>query len=173
MSTKQAYIVVAGETRGEAPLSVFGNTIWIKLGGNDTDNNYAIIEAEIPAQSGPPLHRHAREDESFYVLEGEFVFEVDGQEIHAGPGSNVYAPKGTAHRFQNVGATTGRLLTTSQPAGVEDFFMEIDQLAGGAIKPDPATVIPIFAKFGLELLGPPMAPRDAHRVRHEFHGHRN
>ncbi len=160
MSKKQPLVVPAGESRSSAPLAIFGNEMWIKLSGQDTDGSYAIIEDRTPSQGGPPLHRHQREDESFYVLEGEYVFEVDGQQIQAGPGSSVFAPKGTAHRFQNTGSTSGRLLIMVQPAGLDEFFKDIDREARGMQEVDLGIVVPIFEKHGLELLGPPLSPRN-------------
>jgi mannose-6-phosphate isomerase-like protein (cupin superfamily) len=157
MSTKRTLILNAGETRSAAPLGIFGDQMWIKLSGADTNGSYAILEGQTPPLGGPPLHRHEREDESFYVVEGEFVFEVDGERFHAGPGASVFAPKGTAHRFQNCGATPGRLLVIVQPAGLDAFFTDIDEAARGAREPDLDVVVPIFKKYGLELLGPPIS----------------
>lgn len=159
MRTKQSLLVKAGETRTPAALNIFGIPMWIKLSGEDTGGAYAIMEDNTPAQQGPPLHRHLREDESFYVIEGQYVFEVDGKQIHAGPGSTVYAPKGTAHRFQNTGLTPGKLLVMVQPAGLDSFFVNIDAVTKGVREPDLEVVIPIFEKHGLELLGPPLPPR--------------
>ena len=159
MKMKESLLVKAGETRTGSPLSIFGIPMWIKLSGEDTGGPYAIMEDSTPAQQGPPLHRHLREDESFYVIEGEYVFEVDGKRIYAGAGSAIYAPKGSAHRFQNIGLTPGRLLVIVQPAGLDSFFVEIDAATKGAQEPDLQTVLPIFQKHGLELLGPPLPPR--------------
>jgi quercetin dioxygenase-like cupin family protein len=160
MNKKQPIVVPAGESRTTAPLAIFGNEMWIKLSGQDTNGSYAIIEDRTPSQGGPPLHRHQREDESFYVLEGEYVFEVDGQQIQAGPGSSVFAPKGTAHRFQNTGATDGRLLIMVQPAGLDEFFRDVDRAAKGMTELDLGIIVPIFEKHGLELLGPPLPARN-------------
>ncbi len=168
MRTKQSLVVRQGETRTPAPLNIFGIPMWIKLSGEDTDGAYAIMEDRTPAQQGPPLHRHLREDESFYVIEGQYVFEVDGKQIDAGPGSAVYAPKGTAHRFQNTGVTPGRLLVMVQPAGLDSFFVDIDATTKGVREPDLELVIPIFEKHGLELLGPPLPPRVEANVEFEL-----
>lgn len=149
-------VVHAGETRAASVLNIFGIPIWVKLSGEDTGGAYAVMEDQTPPEMGPPLHRHSREDESFYVLEGDYVFEVDGQPIFARTGSSVYAPKGTAHRFKNVGTTPGRLLVTVQPAGLDAFFADIDKATGSTSEPDPTVVLPIFEKHGLELLGPPL-----------------
>jgi mannose-6-phosphate isomerase-like protein (cupin superfamily) len=161
MSTAQAHIVQPGKARGprNVRFDIFGDQIWIKLGYADTGGSYAIMEGITPPQGGPPLHRHGREEESFYIMEGDFVFEVDGEKIPAGPGCTVFTPRGTAHTFQNVGKAPGRLLVIVQPAGLDLFFDEVAQVASGMAQPDLKGIVPLFQKYGLELLGPPLAAR--------------
>ena len=161
MRTDEALLLKPGEARSGAPFNIFGDQIFVKLGGNDTDGNYAIMEGITPPQGGPPLHRHGREDESFYILEGEYLFEVDGKQIHAGPGCSVFAPRGSAHTMQNLSDTPGRLLVIVQPAGLDAFFSEVDRATRGMKEPDMSVVLPIFEKYGLEFLGPPLGARSA------------
>lgn len=161
MAAKQTLLVKAVETRGSPPLGVFGTEMRIKLGSTDTNGDYAMISETTPPNGGPPLHRHTREDASFYIVEGQYVFEVDGQKVFAGPGSSVYAPEGTAHRFLNLGSTAGRMLIVVRPAGLDEFFTDIDRATAGAAASGLSVVIPIFEKHGLELLGPPMQVRSA------------
>jgi quercetin dioxygenase-like cupin family protein len=153
---KEALVLGPGESRTGGTLSLYGAQLKVKLSGADTGGTYAIVESVTQPQSGPPLHRHTREDESFYVLEGQFVFQVDGQRIEAGPGSAVFAPRGTVHTFMNVGNTPGRMLGVVQPAGLDSFFVDMDA-AGNRKEPDFAMLAQIFKKYGLELLGPPLA----------------
>lgn len=159
MSANTSLLLRPEETRTDAPLEVFGNLIYVKLGGSDTRGNYAIMENVAEPQSGPPLHRHTREDESFYVIEGEYFFEVDGKQFQAGPGSCVFAPRGTAHTFQNIGVTPGRMMVIVQPAGLDAFFADLDDATHGLREPDLSIIVPVFEKHGLELLGPPLAAR--------------
>ena len=161
MKQKPALVVEREQSRTANPLNVLGNLIRVKLNGSDTDWAYAIMEDTAAPQAGPPLHRHTREDESFYVLEGYYRFAVDGQEINAGPGTFVYAPRGTAHTFQNIGQTPGRLLVTVQPAGLEVFLADLSTATVGMTEPDLKVIVPIFEKHGLELLGPPLAASGA------------
>ncbi|MDQ1474194.1 MAG: hypothetical protein QOJ99_5674 [Bryobacterales bacterium] len=149
-------ILKPGETRGAGALQIPGVQIWIKLSGADTNGNYAIMETVTEPHSGPPLHRHNREEESFYVLDGDFVFEVDGKRIPAAPGSSVFVPRGTAHAFRNIGNSAGRMLVTVQPAGLDNFFTEIANCASGQEEPTMSQVIPIARRHGLELLGLPL-----------------
>ena len=138
------------------PLDIFGDRILLKLSGADTDGNFTLMECVTQPQGGPPLHRHMREDECFYVLEGAFEFEVDGQRIPAQKGCSVYVPRGSAHAFLNVGDTPGKVLVMVQPAGLDECLAELS----AATKGQPlnmSVAIPIFRKYGLELLGPPLA----------------
>ena len=159
--SRQPVVTHLGETRESTVLDIFGQGMLVKVSGRDTGGSFAIMEDQTGPQQGPPLHRHSREDESFYVVEGQYVFEVDGKRIAAGPGSSVYAPKGTAHRFQNVGSTPGRVLVMVQPSGLDDFFRDIDAAARSHAQPDLAVILPIFEKHGLELLGPSLAEEAA------------
>jgi quercetin dioxygenase-like cupin family protein len=152
-------ILKPGETRGSRPLQILGSQIWIKLAGADTNGNYAIMETMTQPQSGPPLHRHSRQEESFYILDGDFVFEVDGKRIPAAPGSSVFVPRGTAHAFRNVGNTAGRMLVTVQPAGLDDFLTELSDSTDEQGEPNMSIAIPIARRHGLELLGPPLDDR--------------
>lgn len=70
-----------------------------------------------------------------------------------------FAPRGSVHTFQNVGATPGRIVTTVVPGGLDVFFEELATVQPRGSAPDPAKILPIFEKHGLELLGPPLAAR--------------
>jgi hypothetical protein len=69
----------------------------------------------------------------------------------------VFAPRGSRHTFQNIGATPGRTITTVVPGGLDLFFEELEGAVPRGTDLDPAKVVPIFEKHGLELLGPPLA----------------
>lgn len=161
MNAPELVLLKPGETRLENPLNILGDQVLLKLGGRDTAGQLTVMMGITPPKAGPPLHRHSREDESFYVLEGEYLFEVDGKQFHAGPGTFAFLPRGTAHTFQNVTDTPAKLLIITQPAGVEDFFVEVDAAMRGMTEPDMAVLLPIFHKFGMELVGPPIAARAA------------
>jgi mannose-6-phosphate isomerase-like protein (cupin superfamily) len=75
-------------TRLENPLDILGDQVLLKLGGRESVGQLTVTMGITPPNAGPPLHRHSREDESFYVLEGEYLFEVDGKQFHAGPGTS-------------------------------------------------------------------------------------
>jgi quercetin dioxygenase-like cupin family protein len=160
MNAAEFVLLKPEETRRGNPLNILGDQVLIKLGGQDTAGQFAVMFGVTPPKAGPPLHRHSREDEAFCVLEGEFLFEVDGEQFHAGPGSFAFLPRGTVHTFQNVTDKPGKLLILVQPAGAENFFAEIDAAMRGMSEPDTAVLLPIFHKFGMELMGPPLGARN-------------
>ncbi len=101
-----------------------------------TGGAYSLFEAVSPPGGGPPPHVQHREDECFYVLEGEFEFLVGNEVIVAGAGSLLYVPKGCLHAHKNVGSQPGRLLLSQTPGGLhERFFEEIGE-------PPPAGLYP-------------------------------
>jgi mannose-6-phosphate isomerase-like protein (cupin superfamily) len=88
-------------------------------------SGYAVFEnATQPGYGGPPPHRHLRQDEGFYVLEGRFTFQVDGHVIPAPPGTFVNVPKGGLHTFRTEGDGIGRLLVVVAPPGDFERFVE-------------------------------------------------
>src|ERR687894_522221 len=108
-------------------LWVVGELLTLKMVGNDTDGAFALIEEITPPQGGPPPHMHTREDETFYVLEGELEFVVGERNISAAAGSVVYGPRGVLHSFRNVGSTPSRMAVIITPAGLEQFFEEVGE----------------------------------------------
>ncbi len=107
---------------GEA-VWVVGDLITLKLTSEDTGGAFSLFEGLVPPGGGPPPHIHQREDESFYVLEGEFEILVGENTIPTGAGSCVHVPSGTLHTFKNVGISPGRLFGIATPGGMEQFFL--------------------------------------------------
>jgi len=153
---REAFIVERGNGR---PIHVLGDEVTIKIASRDTGGAFAVFEGRTRRLNGPPLHVHHEQDEWWHILEGEYRFEVDGREIYASAGDTVFAPRGSRHTFQNIGDAPGRLLTTVVPGGLDVFFEEIEAVAPRGTVPDPAKMLPIFAKHKLELVGPPLAAR--------------
>jgi mannose-6-phosphate isomerase-like protein (cupin superfamily) len=160
----KAFIVKAGEGR---TVHVMGEDLTIKISSRDTDGAFTVFEGRARPLQGPPLHCHLEQDEWWHIVEGEYLFEVDGQEIRAGAGDVVFAPRGSRHTFQNIGNTTGHTLTTVVPGGVDIFFEELETIVPRGATPDPARMIPLFKSHALELLGPPLAQRSTMSVAHE------
>jgi mannose-6-phosphate isomerase-like protein (cupin superfamily) len=146
-----AKVVLAEEGR---KLNVVGDTITIKLRGADTGGAYAVIEALTPPQGGPPLHVHRREDETFFVLEGEFEFSIGTRAVCAIPGTTLFGPRGIPHTFKNI--KNARMLVVISPPGFEKFFEEVHELSQQD-PPGPERLLPLARKYELEILPPPVA----------------
>jgi mannose-6-phosphate isomerase-like protein (cupin superfamily) len=138
---------------------VLGAELTIKVASRDTDNAFTVFEGWTNPLQGPPLHVHRDQDEWWYILDGEFLFEVGGQEIHARTGDVVFAPRGIPHTFQNVGATPGHTLTSAVPGGMDEFFEALEMAAPRGSVPDPAKLDPVCEKYGQAILGPSIGAR--------------
>jgi mannose-6-phosphate isomerase-like protein (cupin superfamily) len=156
-----AFVVNAGQDRNGKPMLVVGEEITMKISTRDTNGAFTVFEDVTPPLGGPPVHVHHVQDEWWYILEGEYLFEVDGEEIHAGPGDTVFAPHGSRHAFMNEGMGPARALITVIPGGLDYFFEELSAAAptAAAVAADPELVAEIFRKHGMEMLGPPLSAR--------------
>jgi mannose-6-phosphate isomerase-like protein (cupin superfamily) len=133
-----------------------GETITFKAVSADTDGAYTLIEVIDEPQSGPPLHLHRREDESFYILEGTFAFQIGDLALTATAGWFMTAPKGVPHSYKNIGTTPAKMLTLFVPAGIENFFEDLSKLtAAGTLDID--SIVAVSAKQGIEVVPPPPA----------------
>ncbi len=156
----------AGETGSEqGALGVYpdgGRSVWLlgmlvtfKAVSEETGGEYSLYETTAPPQLGAPPHIHHREDEAFYVLEGEYAFGGEGGEVRAGPGTLVHAPRGHLHWWRNVGEGPGRHLELFMPAGLEKLFEEIGETATNpnappSDPPDPRPLLESAPRYGLE-----------------------
>lgn len=132
----------------------------IHLSGEQVDGRVSIVEFTAPAGDMPPLHRHTREDELFYVVEGRLTIHQPGHRVEAERGEAVFAARGIAHAYQVWDDGPARFLVLATPAGFERFVQEVGRPAG-ALRlpepsgPDPEKMAAIAARYGIELLGPP------------------
>lgn len=116
-------------------LSLSGAEFRVLASASTTGGAFTVIEELDPLDT--PAHVHAHEDELFYVLDGEHVFEVGGSVLHVGPGAVVFAPREVPHAHRRVVPRAGRFLTMTSPAGFEGFFRELHEAeANGTIGPE-------------------------------------
>ena len=151
------------QDEGEA-LWFLGVLATIKASSETTDGRVAVIEHLAPQGAGSPLHVHHREDEWFYVTEGELTFWVGGRLIAAPAGSFVYGPRGVPHTFA-VTSPEARFLLVTEPAGFEGFMRALAEPARtltlpppASRPPDPERMMALAAEYGIEILGPPGIP---------------
>ena len=118
----------------------------------------SIAEAVVRAGGEPPLHVHAREDEVFYVLEGDVLFQRGAERIETGPGDAVVLPRGIQHGFA-VRSPQARMLVMTTPAGLEQAFRACSEPAppdGPPSQDAIAAVTAEFARHGVTFVGPPL-----------------
>lgn len=152
--TGAAQPTVVGPGEGATIEGPVGGPLTFKIRGEQTEGVLTAFENVIPPGQGPPLHRHEREDESWYVLAGELEFKL-GEDIRRAPaGSFVFVPRGTAHCFMNVALVPARVLVLFTPSGMERFFDGFASLPA----PDPEAFRRLGEPVGMTVLGPPLAP---------------
>ena len=152
---KQTIIVRPGEGK---LLEAFGDTVQVKLSGEETGGSFALGFGTTPPGHGPPPHIHHREDELFIVLEGSFRYlGENGWSEPVGPGGIAYTPRGVRHTFQNCGTTTGKHWVLATPSGFEKFFSQCAEVFALGGVPDMQRIIAIATEHQLEFV-PPLTP---------------
>ncbi len=139
-------------------VAIVGDVYRFLATGEDTSGKYAIWEAIVPPGGGPPPHIHSREEEGFYVLEGEITIQVGDERIVAKAGTFANMPVGSLHSFKNESYRTAKMLISVAPAGLEQMFLESGvPLAEGATTALPPTkeeiekLVAIAPRFGIEI----------------------
>ena len=121
------------------------------LDGAIAGERVSVVEHPMsPRALAAPLHRHNREDEYSYVIEGRMGALLGDEVLEAGPGDFVFKPRGEWHTFWNAGDTPCRILEIISPAGFERFFAELVDL-GGVTNADPQTLAELCERYALEM----------------------
>jgi quercetin dioxygenase-like cupin family protein len=129
-----------------------GGQVVFKLRGDQSGGSLTAFETVVAPGEGPPLHTHAKDDETLYVIEGQMRFKL-GDELHTGSGGSfVFVPRGTPHTFQNVGDEPARMLIHFTPSGMERFFDRFAALEAA----DSGAYSSIGAEVGMAIVGPPL-----------------
>lgn len=145
--------------RGDGPTyRVVTDLVTFIATGQDTGGAYSLFETRTQPGGGVPTHLQHQEDESFYVLEGSYRFELDGDAVVVNAGGYVMVPRGTPHSFHNAGDTDARMLVQTVPGGYhEHFFAEagdavVDAANPGepAGPPDIERIVAAGARYGIE-----------------------
>lgn len=134
--------VKVSAAEGEA-LWWLGSLAVIKATAADTDGQMTIIEITEPPGAEAPLHVHHREDEAFWILEGDVTFEVGDSTIHAQAGDYVFGPRDIPHRY-TVGSAGCRMLFILTPGGFEQVVIALSEPAASRSLPPPSDEEPDF-----------------------------
>ena len=150
-----AKVLHAGEGK---KIAVMGDMYTFLAEGEDTSRSYALWEALVPPGGGPPPHVQSREDEGFYILEGEMTFVADGKKVVAQKGAFLNIPRGVLHTFKNESQADARMLILVAPAGMEKMFEEMGTIVTDpTAKPSPPTpqemerAAEVAPKYGVEI----------------------
>jgi mannose-6-phosphate isomerase-like protein (cupin superfamily) len=121
------------------------------IDGSEADERFSLVEHPMSARAlAAPLHRHTREDEYSYVLEGRMGALLGDEVVEAGPGDLVFKPRNQWHTFWNAGEEPCRILEIISPAGFERFFQELVDL-GGIGEATPEQFADLTQRYGLEV----------------------
>jgi quercetin dioxygenase-like cupin family protein len=139
-------------------IAVVGDVYRFLATAEDTNGKYAMWEAIVPPGGGPPPHVHSREEEGFYILEGEITFQIGEERVLATAGMFANMPVGTQHSFKNESSLPAKMLISVAPAGLEQMFFEfgvpVEQGATTAPPPTKAEIeklISIAPRYGIEI----------------------
>lgn len=157
MRTEKGFKVASGEARFGTHYKMKGvtlNTLDIKISGTDTENDLAVFEQTgLTPNGGPPLHIHPYQDEWFYVVEGEYLFQVGEEKYPMNAGDTIFLPRNVQHAFIQL-SEKGKMIVSYLPAGkMEAFFAVTDKWATPPNKEEIATV---FAEHDMRIVGPPL-----------------
>jgi len=139
-------------------LAMVGDVYRFLALGDETDGRYALWETLVLPGGGPPPHVHSREEEGFYVLEGELTFLVGDRRIVAGPGTFANMPVGSLHCFKNETDRPARVLVSVAPSGLEGMFFEVGRPVpeGTMTAPAPTReeiekLLSVAPRYGIEI----------------------
>ena len=150
METAVASVKVVGPDNGrEGFLGSIG--VRFMIDGEEAGKRFSLVEHPMsPRALAAPLHRHTREDEYSFVLEGRMGALLGDDVVEAGPGDLVFKPRNQWHTFWNAGDEPCRILEIISPAGFERFFQELSGM-GGVLAADPEAVAELSQRYGLEM----------------------
>jgi len=147
--TAPAEPTIVGPDQGEY-VQLRGLGVRFLIDRLTTDGAFSLVEHPLePRALGAPLHRHANEDEYSFILEGRMGAQLGDDVVEAGPGDLVFKPRNQWHTFWNAGDERCRLLEIISPAGFEQYFADVAEMA----KSDPEMQgLPALAQsYGLEV----------------------
>jgi quercetin dioxygenase-like cupin family protein len=149
----QAFWVGRGADRLGEHLGRGISHVFFKVSTEDSHGGLLVVEMTHHAKGGPGRHFHYEQDEWFYVVEGEYVFEVGQERIRLKPGDSLFGPRKVPHVWAFLGDPPGRILFIFTPAGQMEAFFRAPGKADARPPQDPA----FFRAYGMELVGPPLA----------------
>lgn len=150
MGTTESRAVHVGRDEGDA-IDIGGFGTRVRVPSATMTGSVSLVEHTLaPGLLGSPLHRHSREDETSYVLEGILSAQVGDRVVTAGPGEIVLKPRGVFHAFWNAGEAPVRFLEVISPGGFEAYFPELAAIIPADGPPDMDALSALGARYGIE-----------------------
>lgn len=153
----KGFKVKAGEARAGKHYTMKGvtmNMLDLKIGSDDTDGKLAVFEQNgLTPNGGPPLHIHPFQDEFFYIVEGEYLFQVGDDKYPMKPGDTIFLPRDVQHAFIQL-TEKGKVIVSYMPAGkMEEFFKTTD---AWTTPPSKEEIARVFKVHDMVVVGPPL-----------------
>jgi quercetin dioxygenase-like cupin family protein len=142
---------ILGPSDGKAGvLAAIG--VRFMVGGEESGGGFSLVEHPMPPRAlAAPLHRHSREDEYSFVLEGRVGAQLGEEVAYGEVGDLIFKPRDQWHTFWNAGDAPARILEIISPAGFEGYFEQLVDLPTDSEPPDREQIAQIAARYGLEL----------------------
>lgn len=153
----KGFKVNSGEARFGEHFKMKGVTLNVldnKISAKDTNGDIAVFEQNgFTPKGGPPLHIHLYQDEFFYIIDGEYLFQVGDEKYQMKPGDTIFLPRNVPHAFVQL-TELGKVLVSYMPAGkMEDFFRITDSWTSA---PDAVEIHKAFEDCDMKIVGPPL-----------------
>jgi len=154
---KNGFKVSSGEARFGEHYKMKGitiNQLDIKISSSDTAGDLSVFEQTgLTAKGGPPLHIHPFQDEGFYVIEGDYLFQVGNEEYSMKAGDTIFLPRGIQHAFIQL-SEKGKMIVSYLPAGkMESFFKVTNEWT---TTPSRDEIAKVFEDHDMKVVGPPL-----------------
>jgi quercetin dioxygenase-like cupin family protein len=163
VTTTKPYHVASGE--GLADVWWKSGRLTVKAGGPEAGHALSQIVVDDPQGTGPPVHIHHNEDETFYVLEGDVTFMVGDERIDLAAGGYLFGPRDIPHSYV-VRSERARMLVTACPGGIEQALVSLgvpvtgDEPPADGVMPPPDEMMSVMSGYGAEIVGPPLSLDD-------------
>jgi len=155
--TNKGFVVKNGDARFGVHYKMKGitsNILDIKISSEDTDGNLAIFEQTgLTPNGGPPLHIHPEQDEWFYVIDGEYLFQVGEERHELKSGDTIFLPRNVKHAFVQL-SETGKMIVSYLPAGKMESFFKVTN--NWTRPPEKQQINQTFEEHGMTVVGPPI-----------------
>jgi quercetin 2,3-dioxygenase len=150
----RSFVVKSGQDRFNEPIKYRGiSPNLVKVSAKDTGGLFSVFEYEGLAKMGPDLHMHLKQDETFYILEGEYLFQVGDEKHTLKTGDTIFLPRNIPHTWLQL-TDKGKLMYMLQPAGkMEEFFKKMNSLKG---IPTQEEIQKIHLAHDIKVMGPPL-----------------